>query len=200
MSCSCRAGRGASCWLAPWAGRKRGSGQPAAGGPSRRPAPATFADYEPRRASRPREIYRLLSTEDVRKDIVDEEVYLLWPETKTWYKAVVCKVGGRAGRGPPGAAAAAACRRCDAAMGRRPLARGGARSPQLVVKTGDCHVSYDETGEDEDVNIYELIANKEIAFSAPRPRRARACARACACACCPARCAHKRPLLAQPAR
>jgi hypothetical protein len=33
------------------------------------------------------------------------------------------------------------------------------------VKTGECHVEYDETGEEEDVNIFELISNKEVAVS-----------------------------------
>jgi hypothetical protein len=37
-------------------------------------------------------VYRLLGKDDVRKDIVDEDVYLLWPDTNTWYKAFVSKV------------------------------------------------------------------------------------------------------------
>lgn len=38
------------------------------------------------------EVYRLLQKNEITKDLVNAELYILWPDTSTWYEATVTKV------------------------------------------------------------------------------------------------------------
>jgi hypothetical protein len=38
------------------------------------------------------EVYRLLHKNEVSKDLVNQELHILWPDNQTWYAATVTKV------------------------------------------------------------------------------------------------------------
>jgi hypothetical protein len=85
-------------------------------------------DLGPRREKRIKHVYRLLRKADVSLDLVDREVFVLWPDDGTWYRG---------------------------------------RIEECTPKIGKAEIFYQETDEQEEADLTELIKDGQIAFSEP---------------------------------
>ena len=134
-----------------------------------------FTDVEEGSKEETKYILRFLEQKDITKDLIDREVFLLWPDDGLWYPADVKKVCSW--QHPPelqdphvqchslspafnGAMGVSRPSWYKGQTGKRCIA-------QVELRYKQANVHYTTTDEKENINLDELVTERQIAFSTP---------------------------------